>query len=211
MHTQTKESQAALTPAKALELLRQGNVRFAENVKANRNLIHQVNETAEGQFPLAVVLGCVDSRVSAELVFDQGVGDIFSTRIAGNVVNEDVLGSMEFACKLAGSKLIVVLGHSSCGAVKGACSGAKMGHLTGLLAKIRPSIERVLHADGEMAGDALHQAVAEMNVEAVVREIQARSPIIREMIEAQDVGIVGAMYSVQSGLVRFGDLIQHSA
>ena len=141
MKTLTKELQEAITPAMALKLLKEGNMRFVNNLKANRNLLQQANETSDGQHPFAVVLSCIDSRTSAELIFDQGLGDIFSVRIAGNIVNEDILGSMEFACKLAGSKIIIVLGHSKCGAVKGACDHAEMGNLTALLAKIRPAVD----------------------------------------------------------------------
>ncbi|MBD3661711.1 MAG: carbonic anhydrase, partial [Arenibacter algicola] len=139
MKAHTRETQATMTPNKALQYLKEGNQRFQGNLKANRNLLEQVNDTSEGQFPFATILSCIDSRVSAELVFDQGLGDIFSIRIAGNFVNEDILGSMEFACKLAGTKLIVVLGHTSCGAVKGACDHARLGNLTALITKIEPA------------------------------------------------------------------------
>nr|MBP9192899.1 carbonic anhydrase [Ignavibacteria bacterium] len=141
MRTHTKKTQETLSPDSALEILISGNSRFVRNIKAHRNLLHQVNETSTGQFPFAVILSCIDSRTSAELIFDQGLGDIFSIRIAGNILNEDILGSMEFACKLAGSKLIVVLGHSNCGAIIGACDDVKLGHLTSLISKIKPSIE----------------------------------------------------------------------
>src|SRR6187402_3978726 len=140
MRTHSKETQSSLTPDLALQILKDGNKRFLNNLKANRNLLQQVNETSEGQFPFATILSCIDSRTSAELIFDQGLGDIFSIRIAGNIVNTDILGSMEFACKVAGSKLIVVLGHTKCGAVKGACDHVEMGNLTELLSKIQPSV-----------------------------------------------------------------------
>ena len=143
MKAHTKETQATMTPEKSLQYLKEGNQRFQNNLKANRNLLEQVNDTSEGQFPFATILSCIDSRVSAELVFDQGLGDIFSVRVAGNIVNEDILGSMEFACKLAGTKLIVVLGHTACGAVKGACDDAKLGKLTGMLNKIKPAVNAV--------------------------------------------------------------------
>jgi carbonic anhydrase len=206
MKTQTKEAQTALTPRTALDLLIAGNNRFQANLKANRNLLEQVNTTADGQFPFAVILSCIDSRTSAELIFDQGLGDIFSIRIAGNVLNDDILGSMEFACKLAGSKLIVILGHSSCGAVKGACTGAKLGHLTGLLEKLQPSVDQVNRRE-PLRSDELIQQVAEANVEHVVDEIRAKSPVLEEMISEGQVGIVGAMYSVKSGRVEFQDLV----
>ncbi|MCB0372341.1 MAG: carbonic anhydrase, partial [Muricauda sp.] len=140
MKSHTKETQSTMTPAKAIQFLKEGNERFQNNLKANRNLLQQVNETKDGQFPFATILSCIDSRVSAELVFDQGLGDIFSIRIAGNFVNQDILGSMEFACKLAGTKTVVVLGHTSCGAVKGACDHARMGNLTALINKIEPAV-----------------------------------------------------------------------
>src|SRR5687767_14028047 len=141
MRTLTPEMQAAITPAKALELLKEGNNRFINNLKINRNLLQQANETSENQYPFAVVLSCIDCRTSAELIFDQGLGDIFSIRIAGNVINEDILGSMEFACKVAGSKFILVLGHKKCGAIKGACDHVELGNLSTLLHKIEPAME----------------------------------------------------------------------
>ena len=141
MRTLTKEMQEKLTPQQALALLKEGNKRFINNLKINRNLLQQVNETSEGQYPFAFILSCIDSRTSAELIFDQGLGDIFSCRIAGNILNSDIVGSMEFACKISGSKIIVVLGHTKCGAISGACANVEMGNLTGLLAKIRPAIE----------------------------------------------------------------------
>jgi carbonic anhydrase len=140
MKTLTKEMQATITPAMALDLLKEGNKRFVNNLKANRNLLEQANETSDGQHPFAVILSCIDSRTSVELIFDQGLGDVFSVRIAGNIINEDILGSMEFACKVAGSKIIVVLGHSKCGAIKGACDHLEMGNLTALLSKIQPAV-----------------------------------------------------------------------
>ena len=146
MRTQTKDIQTSLTPERAFQILKDGNQRFVSNLRYNRNLLQQVNETSDGQHPFAIVLSCIDSRTSAELIFDQGLGDIFSARVAGNVLNEDVLGSMEFACQVAGAKLIVVLGHTRCGAVKGACSHVQMGHLTGLLNKISPAVYAVEHA-----------------------------------------------------------------
>jgi len=194
-----------LTPERALELLREGNARFQANLKANRNLLEQVNTTADGQYPFAVILSCIDSRTSAELVFDQGLGDIFSVRVAGNVLSDDVLGSMEFACKLAGSKLIVVLGHSACGAVKGAVDGVKLGKLTGLLRKIQPCVELVGKSGG-LPRDELIQRVAEKNVEHVVQEVRARSQVLDAMIAQGQVGIVGAMYSVQWGTIEFQDM-----
>jgi len=206
MRTQTQDSQNALTAQEALELLKQGNDRFQANLRANRNLLEQVSTTAEGQYPFAVILSCIDSRTSAELIFDQGFGDVFSVRIAGNVLNDDILGSMEFACKLANSKLIVVMGHSACGAVKGACSNAQLGHLSGLLEKIQPAVEFAKQA-GEEPYDEFVQRAADKNVELAVLEIQERSPVLSTMITEGKVGIVGAMYSVESGAIEFGKLI----
>lgn len=204
MRTHTKDSQKTVTPAAALQFLKEGNQRFVNNLKFNRNLLQQVNETREGQWPFAVVLSCIDSRTSAELIFDQGLGDIFSIRIAGNVLNDDILGSMEFACKIAGSKLIVVLGHTKCGAVKGACAHVEMGNLTGLLDKIQPAI----HAAAEQTNNAIDspefvEEVAEKNVRYQMNEILKKSPILREMIADNKIGLTGAMYSVETGQVNF--------
>ena len=202
MHAHTRQTQAQLTPAAALALLKEGNGRFVNNLRANRNLLRQVNETSDGQFPFAVVLSCIDSRVSAELVFDQGLGDIFSVRIAGNCVNEDILGSMEFACKVAGAKLIVVLGHSKCGAVKGACDDVRMGNLTALLNKIRPAVDDTKAAGARNSGNSeFVEAVAHRNVELALEQILERSPILKEMLAADEIGIVGGMYDVSTGEV----------
>lgn len=204
MKTLTRGAQSELTPQGALKLLVEGNARFQSNRQVQRNYLEQVKITAAGQYPFAVILSCIDSRTSAELIFDQGLGDIFSIRVAGNVLNDDVLGSMEFACKLAGSKLIVVMGHSACGAVRGACDGAELGHLSGLLRKIQPSMKAVRQS-AEPAGDDFVQRVAEQNVEHVVRQIRAGSPVLETMISEGQVGIVGAMYLVQSGAIEFQD------
>lgn len=204
MRTHTKESQQNMTPAKALQFLKEGNERFVQNLKAHRDHLEQVNETREGQFPFATILSCIDSRVSAELVFDQGLGDIFSIRIAGNVLNDDILGSMEFACKVAGSKLIVVLGHTKCGAVTGAVGGVEMGNLSGLLKKIEPAIETVKkeskHAVG---GDEFMNEVVEQNVRDVSEDILERSEILAQMVKAGEIDIVKGVYSVDTGKVEF--------
>lgn len=205
MRTHTEESQSTMTPEKALIYLQEGNGRFVQNLKANRNLLQQVNETKDGQFPFAVVLSCIDSRVSAELVFDQGLGDIFSVRIAGNFVNEDILGSMEFACKIAGSKLIVVLGHSKCGAVSGAIKNVKMGNLTGMLEKIKPAIEVVRQREGD-TGEDFAQHVADENVHQAIANIKAKSAVLNEMLNAGEIGIVGAMYNIETGEVIFQEI-----
>jgi carbonic anhydrase len=209
MRTHTKETQATITPDKALTALRDGNERFRRNLRANRDLLEQVNETRAGQFPFAAVLSCIDSRTSAELIFDQGLGDIFSIRLAGNVVNDDVLGSMEFACRVAGSRLIVVLGHTNCGAIKGACDHVQMGNLSTLLNKIEPSVyfERsVLEREKRNAKNPeFVQRVADIHVRRSVEAIVERSVVLRQMIESGEIGLIGASYSVESGEVRFFD------
>lgn len=205
MKTNTKETQATTTPEKALQFLREGNYRFLNNLKTNRNLLQQVNETRDGQFPFAVILSCIDSRTSAELVFDQGLGDIFSIRIAGNVVNEDILGSMEFACKVAGSKLIVVLGHTKCGAIKGACDDVQLGNLSTLLNKIQPSVyfEKTVAEDRNSTNAEFVEKVAKIQVKKSVESIVERSVVLREMIENKEVGLIGAIYDVETGEADF--------
>ena len=207
MKAHTKETQATMTPQKSLQFLKEGNQRFQNNLKANRNLLEQVNDTSEGQFPFATILSCIDSRVSAELVFDQGLGDIFSVRIAGNFVNEDILGSMEFACKLAGTKLIVVLGHTSCGAIKGACDHARLGNLTALINKIEPAVAAVKEPVDESKRNSKNlefvDAVAAKNVEITIENIRQRSRVLAEMEENGEIMIVGAMYDISSGAVDF--------
>lgn len=206
MRTHTKETQDNLTPEKALEILKEGNQRFINNLKANRNLLQQVNETSEGQFPFAAVLSCIDSRTSAELIFDQGLGDIFSIRIAGNVLNEDILGSMEFACKLAGSKLVLVLGHTRCGAIYGACNHVELGHLTGLLNKLKPAIESETTTPAtERSGkntDFVYNVTVN-NVHHTIRRIREESPILAAMEQEGSIKIVGGLYEVATGLVTF--------
>lgn len=205
MKTQTAETQANLTPEKALEILKEGNKRFVNNLKVNRNLLEQVNATKDGQYPFAIVLSCIDSRTSAELIFDQGLGDIFSVRIAGNVLNEDILGSMEFACKLAGSKQIMVLGHSKCGAIKGACAEVKLGNLTGLLQKVEPSIETVSleMRETERTNPEFIKAVERQNVLATMDQILEKSLVLRELLENGEIGIAGGYYDVDTGEVEF--------
>jgi carbonic anhydrase len=205
MRTINKGIQEAMSPRTALEILKRGNGRFVENIRLNRDHLEQINETRDGQFPFAIVLSCIDSRTSAELIFDQGLGDIFSVRIAGNVVNEDILGSIEFGCKVAGSKLIVVLGHTGCGAVKGACDYVEMGNLTGLLRKIQPAVmeENTFTEYRDSKNVLFVERVAMLNVHHSVRQILERSPIIREMVDAGEIGIVGGMYEVENGRVTF--------
>jgi len=205
MRTQTKRTQVLMTPELALNTLKSGNKRFVENLRAHRNLLEQVNDTSDGQFPFAVVLSCIDSRTSAELIFDQGLGDIFSVRVAGNVVNEDILGSMEYACKVAGSKLIVVLGHSKCGAIVSACNHVKMGNVTALLSKIEPSVAKISQIYEDVCCEDAVQRVADENVHESMRQIFQKSPILKELIDSGEIVIVGAMYDVESGKVGFFD------
>mgnify|MGYP001810356884 CR=1 FL=1 len=205
MKAHSKETQANLTPRKALQILKEGNERFIQNLKVQRDLLEQVNDTREGQWPFAIILSCIDSRTSSELIFDQGLGDIFSVRIAGNIVNTDILGSMEFACKLAGSKLIVVLGHTKCGAVKGACDHVEMGNLTELLAKLQPAVyqENETKTDRNSKNKAFVENVATINVKRNVKNIIERSFILEQMVENGEIGVVGAMYNIETGEVEF--------
>jgi carbonic anhydrase len=207
MKTLTKEIQASITPTMALELLKEGNKRFINNLKVNRNLLQQANETSDGQHPFAVILSCIDSRTSVELIFDQGLGDVFSIRIAGNIINEDVLGSMEFGCKIAGAKIIVVLGHTKCGAIKGACDHVEMGNLTTLLRKIQPAVydEKTVLKNRNSNNDEFVEKVAAINVKRTVQTIMERSPILKEMIETGAIGIVGGNHDITTGSVSFYD------
>jgi carbonic anhydrase len=207
MKTLTKELQEAITPSMALQLLQEGNKRFINNLKANRNLLQQANETSDGQHPFAIILSCIDSRTSAELIFDQGLGDVFSVRIAGNVINEDILGSLEFACKVAGSKIIIVLGHTKCGAVKGACDHVEMGNLTALLSKIRPAVEDETQTIANRTSDnsIFVENVAVVNVKRSVKSILERSTILKEMIVSGKIGIAGGVHDLASGEVKFLD------
>ncbi len=205
MKTLTKEMQAAITPSMALGLLKEGNKRFMNNLKVNRNLLQQANETSDGQHPFGVILSCIDSRTSAELIFDQGLGDIFSIRIAGNIINEDILGSMEFGCKVAGSKIIVVLGHTKCGAVRGACDHVEMGNLTVLLTKIRPAVddEQTTKENRNSSNGEFVENVATINVKRTVKAIMERSTILKEMIDNGQIGIVGGTHDISTGEVTF--------
>jgi carbonic anhydrase len=205
MRTLNKEMQDSITPEMALNLLKEGNKRFVNNLKINRNLLQQANETSEGQFPFAIILSCIDSRTSAELIFDQGLGDLFSVRIAGNIINEDVLGSMEFACKIAGSKIIVVLGHSKCGAIKGACDHVEMGNLTALLTKIRPAVddETTVKENRNSGNPEFVEKVATINVKRAMKAIPERSPILKELAESSKIRIVGGTHDITTGVVTF--------
>lgn len=205
MKTLNKVSQANITPAQALQLLRNGNERFVDNLRLHRNLLEQVNETRDGQWPMAAIVSCMDSRTSAELVFDQGLGDIFSIRLAGAVISDNVLGSLEYACKVAGSKFIVVLGHSKCGAIKGACDNVEMGNLTGLLNKITPAVyaEKTIKENRTSSNPDFVDAVTHLHTKRSVQAIMDQSHILREMILNGEIGIIGAMYNVETGVVTF--------
>lgn len=207
MKAHTRETQNAMTPALAQEELVAGNQRFLNKTQMERDLLAQVQDTTSGQYPFATILSCIDSRVSAELVFDQGVGDIFSVRIAGNFVNEDILGSMEFASKLAGTKLIVVLGHTSCGAVKGACDHARLGNLSALIQKIEPAVAAVSspeEADLRTSANLdFVNAVAKKNVEMTIDNIRNQSEVLKELEDMGDIKIIGAMYDIATGAVTF--------
>ena len=207
MKAHTKETQDLMTPSLALDALKDGNERFLKGNQVTRNLNAQVDETSGGQYPFATVLHCIDSRVSAEHVFDQGIGDLFSIRIAGNFVNEDILGSMEFACKLAGTKVLVVLGHTACGAIKGACDHARLGNLTALINKLEPAVESVdspAEADLRNSSNSdFVNAVAAKNVLMTIDNIRSQSPILKEMEADGTIQIVGGMYDIASGNVNF--------
>jgi len=207
MKAHTKDTQALMTPQTSLTALIEGNERFLNGNQVSRNLNAQVEETSTGQYPFATVLHCIDSRVSAEHIFDQGIGDLFSIRIAGNFVNEDILGSMEFACKLAGTKVLVVLGHTACGAVKGACDHARMGNLTSLINKLEPAVEAVSSPADESERTSANidfvNAVAAKNVEMTIEDIRSKSPILKEMEDNGEIKIVGGMYDIATGKVSF--------
>lgn len=205
MRTHSKETQSSLTPDMALQILKEGNQRFINNLKANRNLLQQVNETSAGQFPFATILSCIDSRTSAELIFDQGLGDVFSIRIAGNILNEDILGSMEFGTKVVGTKIILVLGHTKCGAIVGACNHVELGNLTSLLKKVQPAIDHETQTTEQRDGSNKEfvNRVAELNVNLTIERIRKESPIIAELEQQGAIKIVGGMYDVETGAVDF--------
>ena len=205
MRTHTKETQEELTPSLALQILKEGNARFVSNIKAHRDLLEQANVTSAGQFPFAAILSCIDSRTSAELIFDQGLGDVFSIRIAGNILNDDILGSMEYSCKLSGSKLIVVLGHTKCGAISGACDHVELGHITSLLDKIKPAIEleKTTTEERNSTNKNFVRNVTTNNIHLVVEKIRQQSPILVEMENAGQIKIVGGLYDLDTGHVTF--------
>ncbi|MEE4314517.1 MAG: carbonic anhydrase family protein [Desulfofustis sp.] len=203
--TMTREAQAAITPEKALEMLKQGNQRFVSAKTVKRDLLAQANQTSKGQYPFAAVVSCLDSRLWPEMVFDQGIGDLFVARVAGNFVNDDILGSLEFATKLAGAKLIVVMGHTECGAIKGACDAAQLGLLTATLANINPAVTAVqgAYTPRSSKNPEFVQAVSEMNVTLTMQKLRDRSVVLREMLDKGEIGIVGAMYDISTGKVTF--------
>jgi len=209
MKAHSLDTQASITPAKALTFLKEGNLRFINNLKVNRDLLQQANETRDGQWPFAVILSCIDSRTSTELIFDQGLGDIFSIRIAGNVINTDIMGSLEFACKVAGSRLIVVLGHTNCGAIKGACDHVEMGNLTELLSKIQPAVYQETKTTDPSRRNSSNAKfvhnVTKLNVRRSVKTILNRSYILEQMVENGEIAIIGAMHHLDSGMVEFMD------
>ena len=203
----TKATQAAMTPQQALEELKAGNARFVSGHPLKRDMPADVKATASGQYPFAVVLSCLDSRQPIEIVLDQGIGDIFSARVAGNVLNNDILGSMEFACKVSGAKLIAVIGHSNCGAIKGAVDNVELGNLTGLVDKIKPAMDQVpdsVQPRTSKNPDFVDQ-VAEANVRLVMKQIREQSPILRDMLDKGQIALVGGMYDLSTGKVRFFD------
>jgi carbonic anhydrase len=203
-HVMTKEEQEALTPERVVELFKEGNERFMNNDLTARNHSEQVRKSTHGQYPKAIVLSCVDSRVPVEDVFDRGIGDIFVARVAGNFVNEDILGSMEFACKVSGSKLILVMGHEHCGAVKAAVDDVKLGNITPMLSKIRPAVESVTYeGDRSSSNPEFVHMVCESNVRNTMEQIRTHSPILKEMEEAGAIKIVGAVYDMDNGKVDF--------
>lgn len=205
MITQTKESQSALTIQKSIDLLIEGNQRFLDNKHTDRNLLQQVEQTSTGQYPFAAILSCIDSRIPTEVIFDQGIGDIFNARIAGNFINEDILGSLEFACKLAGSKVIMVMGHTSCGAVKGACDNAKLGNLTQMLDKIMPAVTATTTNEGEARNSSnidFVNRVSKENVRMTINAIKEKSPVLNEMHQNGEIEIIGSIYDVKSGKVE---------
>ena len=201
----TQEQQAAITPAKALSMLKQGNQRFVSGEMTNTDYVAQVKQTSAGQFPFAAIVSCLDSRIPPAIVFDRGIGDLFVARVAGNFVNDDILGSLEFASKLAGSKIIVVMGHTECGAVMGACDGAQLGLLTTTLANINPAVQAEAgnYSPANSSNDKFVDAVAEENVRLNMKKLRDRSVVLREMIDKGEIALVGAMYDIDTGKVKF--------
>lgn len=207
MKALTKEIRDAITPSQAIDMLKKGNQRFVSKTPLKRDLMEQVSDTAAGQYPFAVILSCVDSRTSSELIFDLGIGDAFNARIAGNIQNVDILGSMEFTCKLAGAKLIAVIGHTKCGAIKGACDNAKLGNLTTLLDKMKPAIdaEKSVKDNRTSSNADFVEKVSTLNVRITMQQILQNSPTLKAMVDAGEIALVGGMYDIETGIVNFYD------
>jgi carbonic anhydrase len=203
MRTLTKELQDDITPKMALKLLKEGNSRFINNLKMNRNLLQQVNETTENQHPFAVIISCMDSRTSAELIFDQGLGDIFSIRIAGNIINEAIVGSTEFGCKVVGSKIIAIVGHTGCGAIKGAVANVELGHLHFITSKIQRCIPDIKSKFTALSDEDLLRKVTVGNIKLGMQDLRAQSSILEEMIHKKEIILVGALYDISTGAVEF--------
>jgi len=202
MITQTKDTQSALTPHSVVDTLKDGNKRFLDKAQETRDLNEQVRVTSTGQYPMAVVLSCIDSRVPVEMIFDLGIGDIFSARVAGNVVNVDMLGSLEYSCKVAGSKVVLVLGHSKCGAVTAACKGVELGNVTALLDKIQPAVKSLVEPDAALTNDTIEKVIAQ-NVKNAIEEIRKDSPILKDMEDDGEIAIIGGIYDISTGAVDF--------
>lgn len=203
MRTLTKELQTKITPVDAVSMLKNGNDRFVNNLKVNRNLLQQVNDTSDGQHPFAVVISCMDSRTSAELVFDQGLGDIFSIRVAGNIINEEILGSAEYGCKVVGAKTILVLGHTSCGAVNGAINNVDLGHLHFITNKIKRALPKAAQGSHHHTQGDLCDSVTRENVLLGIQDLKYNSAILADMVHKGEINIIGGIYDVNTGVVEF--------
>lgn len=202
--TQSKESQRKMSPGDALQMMKDGNTRFTEGKMFSRYLLDQVHATAKNQYPYAVVLSCIDSRVAPEITFDQGIGDIFDARVAGNFVNEDILGSMEYSCKVVGAKLILVMGHTGCGAIKGAIDNAELGNLTQMLTKIKPAVDKTVYTGERNSKNYDYvDLVSKENVLLAIEKIKLKSPVLKEMLDKGEIDIAGCMYDLTSGKVEF--------
>ncbi|MGH8689312.1 MAG: carbonic anhydrase family protein [Burkholderiales bacterium] len=200
----TKAQRDSMSPAQIITAMKRGNERFRKGVRKNRNYLNEQKASASGQYPAAVLLSCIDSRAPAEVIMDLGIGDIFNCRVAGNVENADILGSMEFACKLAGAKVVLVMGHTACGAVKGAIANAELGNLTGLLAKIKPAVQATSYAGERSASNyGFVDAVARRNVELTIANIRKDSAVLAGLEASGGIKIAGAMYNLATGVVEF--------
>lgn len=200
----THAQRDSMTPEQIIEVMKEGNERFRRGERKDRNYLREQKASAKGQYPAAVLLSCIDSRAPAEVIMDLGIGDIFNCRVAGNVANQDILGSMEFACKLAGAKVVLVMGHTACGAIKGAIDNAQLGNLTGLLAKIKPAVQATTYTGKRSASNySFVDAVARRNVELTLANIQKNSPVLAELAANGTIKMTGAMYNLETGAVEF--------